>query len=71
LGTDSIALRYQQYGVEPTSLQDIEIGPEITDALLDSTPQYDTNFTLSGEIQYPVLVEYPSLWKGLHGTVIQ
>lgn len=33
------------------------------------SPQFDTNFTFSGENRFPVLVEYPSVWKGLHGTI--
>lgn len=71
LGTDSIALRLQQVGVNPFTISRIEIPSSITTDTLKSIPQFDTNFCLSGENRYPVLVEYPSVWSGLHGTITQ
>lgn len=71
LGTNSIALRYSQYGKDPNTIQDIEIPINLTQATLDATPQFDTNFRLSDEPQFPVLVEYPSIWNGVHGTFVQ
>ena len=71
LGTDNIATRYQQFGKDPFNIKGIEIPQEITQSVLDNVPQYDTNFRLSSEINFPVLVEYPKYWKDLHGSVIQ
>ena len=70
LGTNSIAIRYQQLGKDPNTIQDIEISNS-NQAILSSIPQFDTNFRLSEEPRFPVFVEYPSEWKGLHGTVMQ
>lgn len=56
LGTSDLATRSAQLGI-------------VSEQSVAPTSQFDSNFTFSGESRFPVLVEYPSLWKGLHGTV--
>lgn len=67
LGTDSMTRRLVQYGTDPSL--DATIVQTLTSTQIEAIPQFDTNFTLSGESRYPVLVEYPSHWIGLHGIL--
>lgn len=71
LGTDEMAIRLQQLGINPNDVLNVEQKITLTQDTLDSIPVFDTNFTFSGEIHHPVLVEYPTVWKDLHGTIIQ
>lgn len=66
LGTDSMIQRLVQYGVDPSLYNTVESSSFNE---INSTPQFDTNFSFSGESKFPVLVEYPSYWIGLHGSI--
>lgn len=55
--------------MNPFTLNTVDIPDSVTPQLIAAMPQFDTNFTFAGESRFPVLVEYPSIWKGLHGTV--
>lgn len=66
LGTNNLATRYAQLGINPLELssRELEVPSSVTASVVANTPQFDTNFRFCGETRFPVLVEYVKEWYG-------